>query len=62
MVDAVGGSAISTQLQTATKLSVVAARTEREQSEAVVRALDQSTQIARAATEYDRGQNADYKV
>lgn len=62
MVDAVGGSAISTQLQAATTLNIVALKAEREQSDAVVRNLDQSAQIARADTESGRGRNVDIRV
>lgn len=62
MVDAIGGSAISTQLQSSTTLSVAAIRNEKEQGEAVVRALDQSTREVRHADAVDRGHRVDVRA
>lgn len=64
MVDAVGGSAIATQLQSATTVNVVALKNEREQTEAVVRNIDRSVETVRAdaAPPHDRGRNLDIKA
>ncbi len=64
MVDAVGGSAIATQLQGSSSFNVAAIRNEREQSEAVVRSVDQTTQVARqdTAESTGRGRSLDVRV
>lgn len=66
MVDAVGGSPVTSQLQTAATVSLAAIKNDREQAEAVVRSLDQSTRAVAADTaapdDSGRGRNLDVKV
>ncbi|MGB4102143.1 MAG: hypothetical protein WBK91_09600 [Alphaproteobacteria bacterium] len=60
MIDAVGGSAIATQLRSASP-GVEAIRNEREQTEAVVRTVERTTrEIPR--NDESRGRNVDVRA
>ncbi len=61
MVDSVGGSAVSSQIA-ATRASVAAIRDERVQTEAVIKAVDDSARLVAQEQAQDRGRRVDIRT